>query len=219
MESGAGEVDDDILPLTCYATLGLLNTTEDYTAAEVQARVHRFVRFFYWTPALTHIRRELRRLHTLGYVEAREERQGRVRRVTKYRATAAGEHKLRQWAEGGPFEPAVVKNPVLLRLWLGRRAGDKERVLRFLEAHIERVESERRDVASLIDEVRAYGDELAAAAEGDEEARAEAQARAQWLRVVLSYVLRDHNYDVTNARQLLDELERITFSGGETAAR
>lgn len=116
--------------MTAYATLGLLSREEEYTAVEVQERAHEFLRYFYWAPALSHIRRELNRLDDLGFVAAREVKQGRVRRTLKYHVTPpAGEQALKEWAEGPGAEPTVVKNSVLLRLWLGRRAGDSQLVI------------------------------------------------------------------------------------------
>ena len=59
------------LPLTSYAALGLLSPGEEFTAVEVQERAYALLRYFYWAPALSHVRRELNRLEDLGYVLAR----------------------------------------------------------------------------------------------------------------------------------------------------
>ena len=73
------------------------HTIDEMTAVEVQERARRLVRFFYWTPALSHIRRELNRLEALGYVSSHEERVGRVKIALKYQVTEQGEAALREW--------------------------------------------------------------------------------------------------------------------------
>jgi hypothetical protein len=62
---------DNRLPLTTYATLGLLSTVTPFSAVEVEERARVYLRHFYWAPALSHIRRELDRIEVLGYVECR----------------------------------------------------------------------------------------------------------------------------------------------------
>jgi DNA-binding PadR family transcriptional regulator len=197
---------DDRLPLTCYATLGILNTVDEMTAVDVQERAHRLLRFFYWTPALSHIRRELNRLEELGYVSSREERVGRVKIVLKYQVTDAGEAALRAWAESDTLDPLVVKNPMLLRLWLGRRAGDPSLVLRSLERHIDRAVSERdalKDVVRTMEERRTL-------LLGRDKVDKAAVNRTEWSLEVMAYALRSHEHEIRSSKKLLDGLQALS---------
>ena len=200
-EDGATSDADNPLPLTCYATLGILNTTDEMTAVDVQERAHRLLRFFYWTPALSHIRRELNRLEGLGYVSTREERVGRVKIALKYKVTEQGESALRAWAEGDTFDPLVVKNPVLLRLWIGRRAAEPSLVLRSLERHIDRAKSERDALKDLIRDMEAR---LRRVAEDPA-----AVSRTEWSLQIMQYALRAHEHEIRNSAKLLEGLRRL----------
>jgi DNA-binding PadR family transcriptional regulator len=202
------------LPLTCYATLGLLSHDEEYTAVEIQGRADQMLRWFYWAPALSHIRRELNRLDDLGYVEAREERQGRIKRTLKYRVTPEGERALREWAEQDEADTdVVVKNAVVLRLWLGRRAGDSHRVLASLRRQIEHVYAERDELAELVEKAgRTRRDRQAAAEAASGTERDQAlltAAKTEWSESVMSYCLRNYDHELRNARRLLKDLERL----------
>ncbi|ALJ22343.1 hypothetical protein [Microbacterium sp. No. 7] len=62
----------EFLPATAYAVLGLLSShQEELSPAEIKVRADWSLRSFYWSPAVSHIRRELERLLECGYVEAR----------------------------------------------------------------------------------------------------------------------------------------------------
>jgi DNA-binding PadR family transcriptional regulator len=115
---------DDELPATAYAVLGILSVNEEeLTAGEIKTRATFGMRHFYWSPALSHIRRELRRLLSMGMAEEREITNGRAQRSLVYQTTAAGEEALNRWLAGsGPDEPVMVKNAVLLRAYLGAHA-------------------------------------------------------------------------------------------------
>jgi DNA-binding PadR family transcriptional regulator len=112
------------LPATAYAVLGILTVNdEELSAGEIKTRASFGMRYFYWSPAVSHIRRELRRLLALGLVEEREITIGRVRRSQVYQTTQAGDEALVRWVtESSPDEPVVVKNSVLLRVFLGSKA-------------------------------------------------------------------------------------------------
>src|SRR5882672_9092030 len=112
------------LPATAYAVLGILIINdEELSAGEIKTRASFGMRYFYWSPAVSHIRRELRRLLALGLVEEREITIGRVRRSQVYQTTPAGDEALVRWVtESSPQEPVVIKNSVLLRVFLGSKA-------------------------------------------------------------------------------------------------
>lgn len=201
------------LPMTAYATLGLLSREEEYTAVEVQERAHEYLRYFYWAPALSHIRRELNRLDDLGFVAAREVKQGRVKRTLKYHVTPSGEQALANWAEGPSAEPTVVKNSVLLRLWLGRRAGDSRLVIEALRDQMRQVTQDCTELAASLeqtDRILATQREKFEAGEFADPTEYEATvARNRWHHSVMSYCLRDYQDNLRNSERLLAELEEL----------
>jgi DNA-binding PadR family transcriptional regulator len=206
-------VSDARLPLTSYATLGLLSPGAELTAVEIETRAQKYLRFFYWAPALSHIRRELNRLEELGYVSAREIPRGRLNRSLKYRLTPAGTAALKTWAEDADIERTVRKHPAILRLWLGRRGADPAAVLAALKAHSEYVTADRASLVSFIEASEdAYRERLAeaetTAGAADPELRA-SLARWAWHLAVMRYCLRDFDSEVENLNQLDSDLKSL----------
>lgn len=214
---GAGDEPGDLLPLTSYATLGLLSPHERFTAVEIQERAYQQLRHFYWAPALSHIRRELNRLDDLGYVDALEVRQGRVKRTLKYSITELGSKALAEWAERPDADPLIVKNSVILRLWLGRRADNAHLVLQALQRHIEHVEGE---LAALDEQMKTseqhYDERVQALQELDEPEGSDLQtlvSRTAWHLGVMRYCRRGYEQEIRNSTKLLRELTALADSG------
>ncbi|MGW0176764.1 hypothetical protein ACWDUM_23290 [Rhodococcus sp. NPDC003322] len=207
----AGGDITESLPLTGYATLGLLSPNEWSTAVEVQDRGHQQLRHFYWAPALSHVRRELNRLDDLGYVDSRVVPQGRVKRTMKYRITDLGSKALAEWAERPDFDPLVIKNAVILRLWLGRRADNAHQVLQALKRHIEHVEGELTALDEEIDSSRdRLGERESARTEDtDSDDLQVLRVRTAWHRSVMQYCRRGYENELRNSAELLAELEAI----------
>ena len=75
---------------------------------------------FYWSPSVSHVRRELNRLLTRGMVREIAAQSGK-RAITLYETTDAGLDALRRWVEHFPGQDQVViKHPVILKTWLAR---------------------------------------------------------------------------------------------------
>lgn len=134
------------LPPTAYALLGLLSFGRELTGYDLKKWADNSLRFFYWSPAISQIYGELKRLDRLGYVAARDisgdER--RARRV--YRITDTGRDALVAWLEADEVELPVLKHQPLLKLWLGHLSSPSE-LQRLLDAH-------RRNVEALLDDAR-----------------------------------------------------------------
>jgi DNA-binding PadR family transcriptional regulator len=209
----SGDAEGGELPLTSYATLGLLSPGEEFAAVEIEERAHSYLRFFYWTPALSHIRRELDRLERLGYVDCREIILGRVKRTLKYWLTPTGMAALKKWAEDAPPERVVKKNPAILRLWLGRRGAAPHAVLDALETHIDFERRERQSLIEHIDDTEAlYREHIIASEQAS--ARQQPQAldalwRHAWHLEVMRYCLRDYDYELKNLEQLLSDMRQL----------
>jgi DNA-binding PadR family transcriptional regulator len=123
------------LSASAWAVLGLLSFPGERTGYEIKAWADRSVRFFYWSPALSHVYRELRRLESVGYVTSRVEAHDDIRNKRLYRITEAGTAALTEWARTSPDAPPVLKHPVILRVWLGRLVGTED-LTRIIDDHI-----------------------------------------------------------------------------------
>jgi DNA-binding PadR family transcriptional regulator len=206
------------LPLTAYATLGLLTLGDEFTAAEIEERAYRCLRFFYWTPAPSHIRRELNRLEDLGYVECREVMRGRVKRALKYWQTPAGAAAVKSWVESSVVERTVKKNTALLRLWLGRRSTDPDAVLHAFQAHTQFVNAERHSLNDYIAALEsAYRDRASQADQASpsehKELRRNLALRA-WHITVMRYCLREYDNELHNLGQLTADMRHLVETQG-----
>jgi DNA-binding PadR family transcriptional regulator len=136
----APEAADDDLPTTAYVVLGILSVTEEELApVQIKNWATHSLRAFFPSPAVSHVRRELRRLIALGMVDEREMALGRVRTTQVYRITDAGEKALALWVTGGRHEPVVIRNAMLLRVFLGAKAGGPAFTLSLIDARIAEV--------------------------------------------------------------------------------
>jgi len=135
------------LPATAYAVLGVLSTLdEELSPAEIKTRCDYTLRLFYWSPAVSHIRSELRRLRDRCLVTEREIDSGRVRRSLVYQTTDRGEEVLRQWVSSLPVdEPVVLKNPTLLRIYLGSLTQPHE-LVKILDNRLEQLQEQIEDL-------------------------------------------------------------------------
>jgi DNA-binding PadR family transcriptional regulator len=105
------------LPTTAYALLALMSFGEEFTGYQLQRRASASLRHFFWSPAMSQIYAELRRLEKLGLVD-RLASAAPAKRL--YRVTEAGLAALAGWVGEGPHDPpSVLKNVTLLRTFCG----------------------------------------------------------------------------------------------------
>jgi DNA-binding PadR family transcriptional regulator len=125
------------LPTTAYLVLGVLAASdEQLTAGEIKLRAEFSVGYFYWSPSVSHVRRELDRLLARPRVKETGAHAGK-RAITLYEVTATGLEALRRWTQHLPVNDSVViKHPVILRTWLSR-GEDPERVVEALDRHLD----------------------------------------------------------------------------------
>jgi DNA-binding PadR family transcriptional regulator len=109
------------LSATANAVLGLLAFGRELSGYDLKNWADHSLRFFYWSPASSHIYGELRRLERLGYVSSRAARQDDLRNKRMYRITPQGRETLRDWLRTEPG-PTVLKHNAMLRVWLGHLA-------------------------------------------------------------------------------------------------
>lgn len=110
------------IPATAWAVLGLLSFGRELSGYDVKQWADAILRFFYWSPATSQIYAELRRLEQLGLVESRVVARDDVRGKRLYAITPAGRAALERWQRDTDAEPTVLKNGLMLRLWLGHLA-------------------------------------------------------------------------------------------------
>jgi DNA-binding PadR family transcriptional regulator len=125
------------LPTTAYLVLGILAANdEQLTAGEIKTRAEFSVSYFYWSPSVSHVRRELVRLAGRNMVQDNEVKNGK-RTSTLYRATETGLAALQRWVEQLPdTDQVVIKHPVILKTWMARDS-DEARTLDALDHHLD----------------------------------------------------------------------------------
>ncbi|WP_369779335.1 PadR family transcriptional regulator [Streptomyces sp. R33] len=130
------------LPPTAWAVLGLLSFPGERTGYELKKWADSSLRFFYWSPAISQIYAELRRLEELGYAASARSGPEEVRAKRRYAITDAGLEALAGWAsDTAEAGPPVLKHGLLLRVWLGHLA-EPERLRAMVGGHLERTRGE-----------------------------------------------------------------------------
>jgi DNA-binding PadR family transcriptional regulator len=130
----SGKKQQVTLPATAYAVLGLLSFGRELSGYDLKKWADSSLRFFYWSPAVSQIYGELKRLDRLGYVSSRDVPQDELRNKRVYRITDEGRDALTAWVEQTDVEPPVLKHSPLLRVWLGHLTS-VERVRELLLTH------------------------------------------------------------------------------------
>ncbi|MFJ8569790.1 PadR family transcriptional regulator [Streptomyces sp. NPDC093514] len=130
------------LPPTAWAVLGLLSFPGERTGYELKKWADSSLRFFYWSPAISQIYAELRRLEELGHAASVRSGPEETRAKRRYAITDAGREALAGWAaDTAEAGPPVLKHGLLLRIWLGHLA-EPERLRAMVGEHLERTRGE-----------------------------------------------------------------------------
>lgn len=186
------------LPPTAWAVLGLLSFPGERTGYELKKWADSSLRFFYWSPAISQIYAELRRLEDLGYAASARSGPEEARAKRRYAITDAGRAALADWAgDTAEAGPPVLKHGLLLRIWLGH-LSEPERLCAMVEDHRERT----------VAELAAVRDAMRHAAEVPE-----------WAFPVLAlrWSERQHLAELELADALLADLAEVRAHGGEAA--
>ncbi|MGF7120136.1 PadR family transcriptional regulator [Rhodococcus sp. BE178] len=131
------------LPATSWAVLGMLTLGEGLTGYDLKKWADWSIGYFYWSPSISQVYGELKKLEAAGLVESEmvSEPGERGRRV--YRITERGTHAARNWSRDAPVDQPVLKHGLMLRLWMGH-LNDPEHLKALVEAHIENMEALRQ---------------------------------------------------------------------------
>lgn len=182
----------DGLPVTAYLVLGVLAANdEQLTAGEIKMRAELSVGHFYWSPSVSHVRRELNRLLARGMVGEIGAQSGK-RAITLYETTDTGLDALRRWVQHFPGQDQVViKHPVILKAWLSR-GEDPERIVETLDRHLEAT--------------RARLDEALWSRQRSRELGITDDPSQRFSFAVLDYAIRGLYAELSNIAQLRDEI-------------
>lgn len=180
------------LPATAYLVLGILAANdEQLTAGEIKTRAELSVGHFYWSPSVSHVRRELNRLLTRGMVSEIAAQSGK-RAITLYQTTDAGLDALRRWVQHFPGQDQVViKHPVILKTWLAR-GEDPEHIIDSLDRHL--------------DATRARLDEALWSRQRSRDLGITDDPDQRFSFAVLDYAIRGLYAEISNIAQLRDEI-------------
>lgn len=168
--------DDRPLPTTAYAVLGLLSFGRELSGYDLKKWSDASLRHFFWSPAVSNIYSELKRLEGLGFVSAREVPQDDLRNKRVFRITREGTEVLARWVEDSPVDPPVLKDHTLLRVWMGHVAR-REQLLEMVAAAEEAARATVDELRHNVDVSRA-DPSLRYSAVVEEWCRREQQARA-----------------------------------------
>lgn len=187
------EPDNELSP-TAWAVLGVLSfpAEEDLSGYDVKSWADRSLRFFYTSPAMSQVYRELKKLESVGYVTSYLVPQDELRNKRLYRITDEGRAAVREWA-AAPAIPPVIKHAALLRVWLGHLLG-REQLETVLQEHIDYAERMRAEAAAL-------------------EQSAHRQKLWPYPELALRWSTRYYESEAELARRLLKDLEKLREDG------
>lgn len=185
------------LPATSWAVLGVLTFGEEMTGNDIKKWADWSLSFFYWSPSVSQVYAELKKLEKLGFAQSRSvgEPGERSRRV--YRITETGLEAVRTWSREAPIEKPVLKHGVMLRMYLGH-LNDPEHLKSLVREHIANLEKDAL-------KVRAYADY--------------SDLEPSWAFPLMSLRWSEHYFETEIGlfRDLLDEIDRSAeqFASGE----
>ena len=174
---------------TPNAVLGLLSFGQELSGYDLKKWADHSLRFFFWSPAISQIYSELRRLESLGYVTSRVVAKDDTRSRRLYRITEEGRAWLAHWLESEPTDVPVLKHPTILRVWLG---------------HL-------MEPATLRQAVTEHGSRVAAQlAEVREDQRLVAANESMaYAELVIRWAERYYSAELDNTNRLLDDLAEL----------
>lgn len=184
------------LPNTAWAVLGLLSMPGERSGYDLKKWADASLRYFYWSPALSQIYTELKRLEQLGFAVSRIASQDELRNKRLYTITDDGRAALERWMRESPAGPPVLKHGVVLRVWMG-----------FL--------SEPEELRKTVAEHRDWADRTLAEVHSSEEA---SQDRWPFAKLALRWAERYYQAERDLAEGMLADLDELYEHGEEHTA-
>jgi DNA-binding PadR family transcriptional regulator len=134
------------LAATSWALLGMLSYEHELSGYDIRKWIDWSMRFFYDSPAYSHIYSELKKLEKLGLVTSRVENAGGTRNRRLYKITDEGLEAVTRWANDAPVDPPTLKHGPLLRVTLGHLTSPK-RLKELLQEHFTYADEMHRKAA------------------------------------------------------------------------
>ncbi|MHD0300852.1 PadR family transcriptional regulator [Rhodococcus qingshengii] len=107
------------LSATAWAVLGMLSFGEQLTGSDLRRWASNSISYFYWSPSVRQIYSELKKLESLNLATSQSIPEPRNKNRRVYEITEDGLANVRTWANNAPVELPILKNGVMLRLWIG----------------------------------------------------------------------------------------------------
>jgi DNA-binding PadR family transcriptional regulator len=174
---------------TPNAVLGLLSFGQELSGYDLKKWADHSLRFFFWSPAISQIYSELRRLESLGYVTSRVVAKDDTRSRRLYRITEEGRAWLAHWLVSEPADVPVLKHPTILRVWLGHLM-EPAALRQAVTEHRSRVESQ-------LGEVR------------DDRQVVAANESMAYAELVIRWAERYYSAELENTNRLLDDIDEL----------
>ncbi|MEU1525468.1 PadR family transcriptional regulator [Nocardia rhamnosiphila] len=187
------------LPTTSWAVLGMLTFGEELTGNDLKKWADWSIGFFYWSPSVSQVYGELKKLEELALVHSRLVADEGVRGRRLYSITDLGLRALRNWSRDADVDMPVLKHGVMLRLWMGH-LHDPDHLKRIVRAHIDNLRE------------RAQQAQLHADHSDPEPGWAFSQMSLRWSQRYL-------NAEIELAEQLLEEIDAAAALYRESAVR
>lgn len=134
------------LPSTSWAVLGMLTFGEELTGNDLKKWVDWSIGLFYWSPSVSQVYGELKKLETLGLATSRLVSEPGLRGRRLFAVTPAGVDAARAWSRGAKVDIPILKHGVMLRLWMGH-LSDPEHLEALIRGHIENMRELRERAA------------------------------------------------------------------------
>ena len=131
------------LPPTSWAVLGMLSFGEELTGNELKKWADWSIGFYYWSPSVSQVYAELKKLEKLGLVQSRLVSEPGTRGRRLYAITESGIDAVRTWSREAPVEMPVLKHGVMLRMYMGH-LNDPDQLKAIVREHIVNLEDKLR---------------------------------------------------------------------------
>ncbi|MFZ3393598.1 PadR family transcriptional regulator [Rhodococcus sp. 7Tela_A2] len=131
------------LPPTSWAVLGMLSFGEELTGNDLKKWADWSIGFYYWSPSVSQVYAELKKLEKLGLVRSRLVSEPGTRGRRMYAITEPGIDAVRTWSREAPVEVPVLKHSVMLRMYMGH-LNDPDQLKAIVRDHIVNLEEKLR---------------------------------------------------------------------------
>ncbi|MBD0022219.1 PadR family transcriptional regulator [Gordonia pseudamarae] len=109
---------------------------EELTGNDLKKWADWSIGFFYWSPSISQVYGELKKLEELDLVTSRVVSDEGVRGRRLYGITSEGVRALRNWSRDADVDMPVLKHGVMLRMWMGH-LQEPEQLKRVVREHID----------------------------------------------------------------------------------